>query len=165
MFSQRRSHYWSQQSRTYSIDLLHRCVTPQLSLLLFRFVAFYYHMNFIAAFFFFKGFSAKQRKKPKKKEITTSLAKCIKRQLFGKYYKMFDNVRIQKWPVKMEPIFLSRVEGRGFHVEGRGYHVEGNFFFNISIKKMWCCCCCCLIKRVRGHSNSLKSKEPSPLWR
>ena len=24
-----------------------------------------------------------------------------------------------------ESIFLSRVEGRGFHVEGRGYHVEG----------------------------------------
>ena len=30
-------------------------------------------MKFIAAFFFFKGFSAKQRKKPKKKEIITAL--------------------------------------------------------------------------------------------
>ena len=34
--------------------------------------------------------------------------------------------------------------------------------FGASIKKMCCCCCCCLIKIVRGHSNSLKSKEPSP---
>ena len=73
MFSQRRSHYWSQQSKTYSTDLLHHCVTPQLSLLLFRFVAFHYDMKFIAAFFFFKGFSAKQLKKPKKKEIITAL--------------------------------------------------------------------------------------------
>ena len=32
-------------------------------------------------------------------------------------------------PQSVESIFLSRVEGRGFHVEGRGYHVEGNFFF------------------------------------
>ena len=54
-------------------DLLHRCVTLQLSLLLFRFVAFHYDMKFIAAFFFFKGFSAKQQKKPKKKEIITAL--------------------------------------------------------------------------------------------
>ena len=30
-------------------------------------------MKFIAAFFFFKGFSAKQQKKPKKKEIITAL--------------------------------------------------------------------------------------------
>ena len=27
-----------------------------------------------------------------------------------------------------ESIFLSRVEGRGFHVDGRGYYVEGTFF-------------------------------------
>ena len=68
MFSQRRSHYWSQQSRTYSTDLLHRCVTPQLSLLLFRFVAFHYDMKFIAAFLFFQEFSAKQQKKQRKKK-------------------------------------------------------------------------------------------------
>ena len=44
-------------------------------------------------------------------------------------------------------------------VEGRGYHVEGIIFFNFFY-------CCCLIKLARGHSNSLKSKEPSPfLWR
>ena len=54
-------------------DLLHRCVTLQLSLLLFRFVAFHYDMKFIAVFFFFKGFSAKQQKKLKKKEINTAL--------------------------------------------------------------------------------------------
>ena len=51
-------------------------------------------------------------------------------------------------------------------VEGRGFHVEGNFFFNFFINKMWCCCCCSFIKIVRGHSNSLNIKEPSPfLWR
>ena len=54
-------------------DLLHRCVTLHLSLLLFRFVAFHYDMKFIAVFFFFKGFSAKQQKKLKKKEINTAL--------------------------------------------------------------------------------------------
>ena len=38
----------------------------------------------------------------------------------------------QRWAFKNESIFLSRVEGRGFHVsiflsrvEGRGFHVEG----------------------------------------
>ena len=54
-------------------DLLHRYVTLQLSLLLFYFVAFHYNIKFIAAFFFFKGFSAKQQKKLKKKEIITAL--------------------------------------------------------------------------------------------
>ena len=57
----------------HSTDLVHRCITPQLSLLLFRFVAFHHDMKFITAFFFFKGFSAKQQKKPKKKEIITAL--------------------------------------------------------------------------------------------
>ena len=35
--------------------------------------------------------------------------------------------------LRFESIFLSRVEGRGFHVEGEGAmsRVEGNFFFNI----------------------------------
>ena len=61
--------------------------TPQLSLLLFRFVAFHYDMKFIAAFFFFKGFSAKQQKSQRKKKSLR--AKCIKRQLYGKYYKIF----------------------------------------------------------------------------
>ena len=37
--------------------------------------------------------------------------------------------------VFLESIFLSRVEGQGFHVEGRGYHVEGNFFSIFFIKK------------------------------
>ena len=36
-------------------------------------------------------------------------------------------------PVGRESIFLSRVEGRGFHVEGEGAmsRVEGNIFFPI----------------------------------
>ena len=49
----------------------------------------------------------------------------------------------------LDSIFLSRVEGRGFHV-------DDNFFF---YKKM---CCCCLIKIARGHSNSLKAKTLLP---
>ena len=34
-------------------------------------------------------------------------------------------------PLRTESIFLSRVEGRGFHVEGEGTmsRVEGNIFF------------------------------------
>ena len=63
-----------------------------------------------------------------------------------------------KGPSKLESIFLSRVEGSMSRVEGTMSRVI--FFFNFSIKKM--CCCCCLIKIVCGHSNSLKSKEPSP---
>ena len=36
-------------------------------------------------------------------------------------------------PFQGESIFLSRVEGRGFHVEGEGTmsRVEGNIFFSI----------------------------------
>ena len=58
-----------------------------------------------------------------------------------------------------ESIFLSRVEGRGFLVEGRGQQFFSNSFF---IKIKMCCCCFffIIIKLVRGHSNSLKSKEP-----
>ena len=63
----------ARQNFNVHYDLLHRCVTLQLSLLLFRFLAFHYDMKFIAAFFFFKGFSAKQQKKLKKKEIITAL--------------------------------------------------------------------------------------------
>ena len=54
-------------------------------------------MKFIAAFFFFKGFSAKQQKKPKKKKsLQRYRAKCIKRQLYGKYYKMFASKNDQQ---------------------------------------------------------------------
>ena len=50
---------------------------------------------------------------------------------------------------------------RGSRVPCRGSRVI--YFSIFFIKKM---CCCCLIKIVRGHSNSLKSKETSPfLWR
>ena len=55
-------------------------------------------------------------------------------------------------------IFLSRVEGRGFLVEGRGQQFFFQFFFyknrNVLLLLLF------LIKIVRGHSNSLKSKEP-----
>ena len=52
----------------HSTDL-QRCVTPQLSLLLFRFVAFHYDIKLIyCGFFFLEGFSAKQQKTPKKKK-------------------------------------------------------------------------------------------------
>ena len=41
---------------------LQRCITPQLSSLLFRFVAFHYDMKLICCgFFFVEGFSAKQQ--------------------------------------------------------------------------------------------------------
>ena len=104
MFSQRRSLYRSQQGRMHSTDLLHRCITPQLSLLLFRFVAFHHDMKFITAFFFFKGISAKQQKKPKKKKsLQHYRAKRIKRQLYGKYYKMFASKNDRsKWPARRE---------------------------------------------------------------
>ena len=38
-----------------------------------------------------------------------------------------------RYPAQTESIFLSRVEGRGFHVEGEGTmsRVEGNIFFPI----------------------------------
>ena len=62
-------------------------------LLLFRLVAFHHDMKFIAALFFFRGFSAKQQKKKKKRKKKKSLqryrAKRIKRQLYGKYNKIF----------------------------------------------------------------------------
>ena len=48
---------------------LQRCVTPQLSLLLFRFVAFHYDMKLIdCGVLFLEGFSAKQQKTLKKEK-------------------------------------------------------------------------------------------------
>ena len=61
MFSQRRSHYWSQQSRT----------------------------------FFFKGFSAKQQKKPKK---AANYSIIEQNALSDKHPKMTGQTRV--WPVK-----------------------------------------------------------------
>ena len=61
MFSQRRSHYWSQQSRT----------------------------------FFFKGFSAKQQKKPKK---AANYSVIEQNALSDKHPKMTSQTRV--WPVK-----------------------------------------------------------------
>ena len=106
MFSQRRSHYWSQQSRTNGttcciVALLHNSVCCCFALL--RFITTW-RLKFIAAFFFFKGFSAKQQKKPKKKEIITALqSECIMRQLYGKYYKMFASKNdLSKWQARWE---------------------------------------------------------------
>ena len=47
---------------------MHRCVTSQLSLLLFRFVAFHDDMKFIAAFFFSLKPLVQSSKKEKAKE-------------------------------------------------------------------------------------------------
>ena len=76
-------------SRKHSTDqyhLLHRCITPHFSLLLFRFVAFHYMTtwNLLRRSFFFKVFSAKQKKKKshrKKKSLQRYRAKRIERQL------------------------------------------------------------------------------------
>ena len=56
-------------------------------------------MKFIAVFFFFKGFSAKQQKRNsqrKKKPLQRYRAKRIKWQLYGKYYKMFASKNDQQ---------------------------------------------------------------------
>ena len=46
--SQSRSHYWLQQTESTGVEYdLQRCVTPQLSFLLFRFVAFHYDTKLI----------------------------------------------------------------------------------------------------------------------
>ena len=46
--------------------------------------------------------------------------------------------KLNKPPLSFESIFLSRVEGRGFHVEGEGTmsRVEGNIFFSIFLEKV-----------------------------
>ena len=41
-------------------------------------------------------------------------------------------------------------------------HCRGSRFPCRGSRVICRCCCCSLIKIVRGHSNSLKSKEPSP---
>ena len=118
MFSQRRSHYWSQQSRTNGttcciVALLHNSVCC-------CFVTTW-RLKFIAAFFFFKGFSAKQQKKPKKKEIITTLqSECIMRQLYGKYYKMFASKNDRsKWRARREVDRSSPRSGRHCPLTGR----------------------------------------------
>ena len=61
-----------------------RCVTPQLSFLLFRFVAFHYDMKLIyCGVLFLRRFQCKAAKNAKEKEINTAL-QSIKRQLYGK---------------------------------------------------------------------------------
>ena len=75
-------------------DLQHRCVTPQLSLLLIVSlcrVSLHDNMEFNAAFVFFKSFSAKHGKKGKEKRNDYSVIEqnALKRQLYGKYFKRF----------------------------------------------------------------------------
>ena len=57
-----------------------------------------------------------------------------------------------------ESIFLSRVEGRGFHVEGEGAmsRVEGNFFFfeNFFLEKV----IIDAINVIKTNKKNLKSK-------
>ena len=87
MFSQRRSHYCSQQSRTYStscwiVALLHNSVCYCFALL--RFIT-----------------TKSQRKK---KSLRRYSAKRIKEQLYGKYYKCshpkMTGQNERQWPVK-----------------------------------------------------------------
>ena len=62
---------------------LQGCVTPQLSFLLFRFVAFHYDMKLIyRGVLFLRRFWCKAAKNAKEKEINTVLL-SIKRQLYG----------------------------------------------------------------------------------
>ena len=71
-------------------DLLYRCVTPQLSLLLFRFVAFHYDMtkwNLLGRSFSLKGLVQSSKKSQRKrKSLQRHRAKRIKWKLYGKYY-------------------------------------------------------------------------------
>ena len=62
---------------------MQRCVTPQLSFLLFRFVAFHHDMKLIyRGVLFLRRFWCKAAKNAKEKEINTVLL-SIKRQLYG----------------------------------------------------------------------------------
>ena len=77
MFSQRRSHLntnHSKAERTVRLAALLRYSTTQFVVVSLCCVSLRHDdMKFIAAFFLFKGFSAKQQKKPMKKEIITAL--------------------------------------------------------------------------------------------
>ena len=89
-------------SRKHSTDqchLLHRCITPHFSLLLFRFVAFHYMTtwNLLRRSFFFKVFSAKQKKK-KATEKRSHYSVIEQNALSDNLWKILQNVRIQKWP-------------------------------------------------------------------
>ena len=88
-------------------DLLHRCVTPQLSLLLFCFVPFHYDMttwNLLRRSFSLKGLVQSSKKSQrKKKSLQRYRAKRIKRQLYGKYYAEMtgqNDRQDETWPVK-----------------------------------------------------------------
>ena len=74
--------YSKAESKGVEYDL-QGCVTPQLSFLLFRFVAFHYDMKLIyRGILFLRRFWCKAAKNAKEKEINTVLL-SIKRQLYG----------------------------------------------------------------------------------
>ena len=103
MFSQRRSYYWSHP--VWPAASLH-CSTTQFVVVLLCCVSLRHGIKFLAAFFFFKGFSAKQQKNKsqrKKKSLQRYRTKCIERQLYGKYYKMFASKNDwSKWAARRE---------------------------------------------------------------
>ena len=128
MFSQRRSHYWSQQSRT----------------------------------FFFKGFSAKQQKKPKK---AANYSVIEQNALSDKHPKMTGQTRV--WPVKptIRPdivrwpaVILSPVVSlvelmlSGQAMDGAGWH-EGALCMAVGQSALVCPCpyCVYLNKGCFGH--------------
>ena len=87
-------------------DLQHRCVTPQLSLLLFCFVTFHYMTtwNLMRHSFSLKVLVQSMKKRQRKKKwLQRYRAKHIKQQLYGKYYKRFASKNDQsKWPARWE---------------------------------------------------------------
>ena len=97
--------------------------TPQLSLLLlFRFVAFHYDMttwNLLRRSFSLKGLVQSRKKSQRKNKLLQCYrAKRIKRQLWGKYYKMFaSNNDRSKWPARQEFDWSSPWSGRTLSVD------------------------------------------------
>ena len=88
-------------------DLLHPCLTPQLSLLLFHFVAFHYDMtkwNLLGRSFPLKGLvQSSKNSQRKRKSLQHHRAKCIKWKLYGKYYKMSASKNYRsRWPARWE---------------------------------------------------------------
>ena len=92
--------------RKEQCDLQHHCVTPQLSLLLFRFVAFHYmtKWNLMWHSFSLKVLVHSMKKEAKKKKwLQCYRAKRIKQQLYGKYFKRFASKNDwSKWPARWE---------------------------------------------------------------
>ena len=119
MFSQRRSHYWSQQGRTHYttcciVALLYNSVCSCFALL--RFITTW---KFLRRSFSLKGLVQSSKKSQrKKKSLQHHRAKRIKRQLYGKYYKMFASKNDwSKWPARREFDRSSPRSGRTLSVD------------------------------------------------